>query len=150
VGAVASGADTQPIRGVEFVELDNLTGLGFSERFVQLCRSGFPGAGSYKGRRRTSACSRVSAGHRWRVELRHLPVPVGEVADPVVQQRGEVLGRDRAVVLLMDESRPDAAGGAEQVPMPGPGPVDLLGGRGRVPDRAVQPSDQRPAGSWAG
>lgn len=49
VGAVVPGADTRPIRGVEFVELDTLTGLGFSDQFVQLCRSGFPRAGSYMG-----------------------------------------------------------------------------------------------------
>jgi ADP-ribose pyrophosphatase YjhB (NUDIX family) len=49
VGAVPEGADTRPIRGVQFVELADLPGLGFSERFVQLCRSGFPDAGSYMG-----------------------------------------------------------------------------------------------------
>jgi|SRR4051812_10043867 mutator protein MutT len=49
LGAVAAGADTRPIRAVEFVELEKLTELGFSDRFVQLCRSGFPGAGSYMG-----------------------------------------------------------------------------------------------------
>jgi ADP-ribose pyrophosphatase YjhB (NUDIX family) len=49
VGAVTEGVDTRPIRGVQFVKLTDLPGLGFSERFVQLCRSGFPGAGSYMG-----------------------------------------------------------------------------------------------------
>lgn len=49
MGAVAEGADTRPIRGVEFVALDDLPGLGFSEIFVKLCRDGFPGAGSYMG-----------------------------------------------------------------------------------------------------
>jgi hypothetical protein len=49
LGAVVAGADTRPIRGVEFVELEKLTELGFSDRFVKLCRSGFPGAGSYMG-----------------------------------------------------------------------------------------------------
>jgi hypothetical protein len=49
IGAVLAGADTRPIRGVEFVELDKLVELGFSDTFVQLCRSGFPGAGSYMG-----------------------------------------------------------------------------------------------------
>jgi ADP-ribose pyrophosphatase YjhB (NUDIX family) len=49
VGAVQAGKDTRPIRGVEFVKLADLVGLGFSERFVRLCRTGFPGAGSYMG-----------------------------------------------------------------------------------------------------
>ncbi|MEU4161715.1 NUDIX hydrolase [Actinoplanes sp. NPDC026670] len=49
VGAIGEGVDTRPIRGVRFVELSELTGLGFSDKFVQLCRSGFPGAGSYMG-----------------------------------------------------------------------------------------------------
>ncbi|BEL13028.1 NUDIX hydrolase [Actinoplanes sichuanensis] len=49
LGAVTPGADTRPIRSVEFVGLDKLTELGFSDTFVQLCRSGFPGAGSYMG-----------------------------------------------------------------------------------------------------
>ncbi|QYC38182.1 CTP pyrophosphohydrolase [Nonomuraea coxensis DSM 45129] len=49
VGAVAEGADTTPIRGVRFVPLTGLTALGFSPRFVQLARDGWPGAGSYMG-----------------------------------------------------------------------------------------------------
>jgi ADP-ribose pyrophosphatase YjhB (NUDIX family) len=48
-GAVISGADTHPIRGVEFVRLAKLPDLGFSERFAELARQGFPGAGSYMG-----------------------------------------------------------------------------------------------------
>jgi ADP-ribose pyrophosphatase YjhB (NUDIX family) len=53
LGAVTHGADTRPIRSVEFVELDKLSELGFSDIFVQLCRSGFPGAGSYMGAKAT-------------------------------------------------------------------------------------------------
>jgi ADP-ribose pyrophosphatase YjhB (NUDIX family) len=49
IGAVTEGADTRPIHAVEFVPLDSLPGLGFSELFVKLCRDGFPGAGSYMG-----------------------------------------------------------------------------------------------------
>ena len=49
LGDVAEGADTRPIRKVEFVALDDLTDLGFSEQFTALCREGFPGAGSYMG-----------------------------------------------------------------------------------------------------
>jgi ADP-ribose pyrophosphatase YjhB (NUDIX family) len=49
IGDVVAGADTRPIRGVEFVAFDKLVELGFTERFVELCRSGFPGAGSYMG-----------------------------------------------------------------------------------------------------
>lgn len=49
IGAVAEGADTRPIRGVQFVRLADLPQLGFSERFVQLAQSGFPEAGSYMG-----------------------------------------------------------------------------------------------------
>jgi ADP-ribose pyrophosphatase YjhB (NUDIX family) len=48
IGATA-GKDTRPIRGVQFVKLADLPQLGFSERFVQLCQAGFPGAGSYMG-----------------------------------------------------------------------------------------------------
>lgn len=49
VGAVTAGADTRPIRGVEFVKLADLPMLGFSERFGELAMAGFPGAGSYMG-----------------------------------------------------------------------------------------------------
>lgn len=49
LGAIAEGADTRPIRGVEFVKLAELPGLGFSERFTELAQHGFPGAGSYMG-----------------------------------------------------------------------------------------------------
>lgn len=49
VGAVIEGADTRPIRGVEFVKLSELPNLGFSEKFMHLCLDGFPGAGSYMG-----------------------------------------------------------------------------------------------------
>lgn len=49
VGAAEPGKDTRPIRGVQFVKLTELPQLGFSERFVQLCQTGFPDAGSYMG-----------------------------------------------------------------------------------------------------
>jgi ADP-ribose pyrophosphatase YjhB (NUDIX family) len=49
VGDIASGADTTPIRGVEFVPVSKLTSLGFSDRFAELVTAGFPGAGSYMG-----------------------------------------------------------------------------------------------------
>ncbi|GGQ03406.1 ADP-ribose pyrophosphatase YjhB (NUDIX family) [Actinomadura coerulea] len=48
-GVVAGTADSRPIRGVEFVSLGDLVSLGFGERFVDLARAGFPGAGSYMG-----------------------------------------------------------------------------------------------------
>ncbi|MEV5559287.1 NUDIX hydrolase [Nonomuraea wenchangensis] len=49
VGAVAEGADSTPIRGVRFVDLADLPSLGFSPRFAELARAGWPGAGSYMG-----------------------------------------------------------------------------------------------------
>jgi ADP-ribose pyrophosphatase YjhB (NUDIX family) len=49
VGDIAAGADTTPIRGVEFVPVPKLRGLGFSDRFTELVTAGFPGAGSYMG-----------------------------------------------------------------------------------------------------
>jgi ADP-ribose pyrophosphatase YjhB (NUDIX family) len=49
VGDIAAGADTTPIRGVEFVPLPELSALGFSDRFTELAMAGFPGAGSYMG-----------------------------------------------------------------------------------------------------
>jgi ADP-ribose pyrophosphatase YjhB (NUDIX family) len=49
VGAVAEGADTTPIRGVHFVPLTDLPGLGFSPLFVELAQRGWPCAGSYMG-----------------------------------------------------------------------------------------------------
>ena len=49
LGAVAEGADTKVIRGVEFVPLHDLQAKGFSERFQRLAIDGFPGAGSYMG-----------------------------------------------------------------------------------------------------
>ncbi|MFI6688008.1 NUDIX domain-containing protein [Streptomyces sp. NPDC050485] len=49
LGAVKEGADTRPIRSVEFVALEELVKLGFSDLFVKLARDNFPGAGSYMG-----------------------------------------------------------------------------------------------------
>jgi mutator protein MutT len=49
LGAVTVGADTRPIRNVEFVDLAKLPELGFSATWVGLCQQGFPGAGSYMG-----------------------------------------------------------------------------------------------------
>ncbi|MFE6504678.1 NUDIX domain-containing protein [Kitasatospora sp. NPDC057738] len=49
IGDVAAGADTRPIRGVEWVKLDDLPAHGFSERFVKLARADWPGAGTYMG-----------------------------------------------------------------------------------------------------
>lgn len=49
VGVVAGSADTRPIRQVEFVPLDRLPEMGFSQTFTKLCREQFPGAGSYMG-----------------------------------------------------------------------------------------------------
>jgi ADP-ribose pyrophosphatase YjhB (NUDIX family) len=49
VGDIVAGADTTPIRGVEFVPLAKLPELGFSDRFTELAIAGFPGAGSYMG-----------------------------------------------------------------------------------------------------
>jgi ADP-ribose pyrophosphatase YjhB (NUDIX family) len=49
LGVIVEGADSRPIRQVAFVDLDELPGLGFSGVFVDLCRRGFPGSGSYMG-----------------------------------------------------------------------------------------------------
>lgn len=49
VGDIRTGADTKPIRGVEFVPLADLPARGFTSRFVELARAGWPGAGSYMG-----------------------------------------------------------------------------------------------------
>ncbi|MBB6172133.1 ADP-ribose pyrophosphatase YjhB (NUDIX family) [Nocardiopsis mwathae] len=49
LGEIAEGIDTRPIRGVEFVKTGDLPQLGFSERFAELVKNGFPGAGSYMG-----------------------------------------------------------------------------------------------------
>jgi len=49
LGAVTPGLDTRPIRAVQFVKLAELPALGFGERFVDLARGGWPGAGSYLG-----------------------------------------------------------------------------------------------------
>ena len=46
---VKAGADSRPIRAVEFVKLADLPSLGFSARFVELARTGWPDAGSYMG-----------------------------------------------------------------------------------------------------
>jgi ADP-ribose pyrophosphatase YjhB (NUDIX family) len=49
VGDIKAGADTIPIRGVEFVPVSRLPELGFSDRFTGLVTAGFPDAGSYMG-----------------------------------------------------------------------------------------------------
>jgi hypothetical protein len=40
---------SQPIRGVEYVPVEQLAAYGFSTRFRDLVAQGFPGAGSYMG-----------------------------------------------------------------------------------------------------
>ena len=49
MGDIKAGADSTPIRGVEFVELSELPARGFSHRFIELVVAGFPGAGTYAG-----------------------------------------------------------------------------------------------------
>jgi ADP-ribose pyrophosphatase YjhB (NUDIX family) len=49
LGDVMAGADTTPIRGVDFVPVAKLPELGFSQQFAELVTAGFPGAGSYMG-----------------------------------------------------------------------------------------------------
>jgi ADP-ribose pyrophosphatase YjhB (NUDIX family) len=49
MGDIVVGADSTPIRGVEYVSLARLPALGFSDRFTELATAGFPGAGSYMG-----------------------------------------------------------------------------------------------------
>jgi ADP-ribose pyrophosphatase YjhB (NUDIX family) len=49
LGDIKAGADTTPIRGLEFVPVAKLPELGFSERFADLVTAEFPGAGSYMG-----------------------------------------------------------------------------------------------------
>ncbi|MDQ1288262.1 MAG: hypothetical protein QG622_1827 [Actinomycetota bacterium] len=45
----ATGSDTQPIRGVRYVPLEQLPDHGFTTRFRDLAATGFPNAGSYQG-----------------------------------------------------------------------------------------------------
>jgi hypothetical protein len=49
VDDVTDGADTRPIRGVEFVKLADLLDLGFTEKFKQLAVAGLPDAGCHMG-----------------------------------------------------------------------------------------------------
>ena len=44
--------DDNPISNVRRIPIDELTAYGFSERFMNVVRSGFPDAGSYKGHKR--------------------------------------------------------------------------------------------------
>jgi ADP-ribose pyrophosphatase YjhB (NUDIX family) len=44
-----AGTDTNPIRGVEYVPIDQLPEYGFTSRFRDLVAQGFPGAGHYMG-----------------------------------------------------------------------------------------------------
>ena len=49
-GSPSPGAtDTREIRAVRFVPVPDLPSLGFTDRFTELVRAGFPGAGSYMG-----------------------------------------------------------------------------------------------------
>jgi len=45
--------ETTPITDMRMVPISELTSYGFSPTFMELARSGFPGAGSYKGHKRT-------------------------------------------------------------------------------------------------
>jgi mutator protein MutT len=65
VGDVLVGADTSPIRGVQFVKLTDLPAHGFTSTFMDLAVSRFPGAGSYMGSKPTSACSRAFGRRCW-------------------------------------------------------------------------------------
>ena len=55
-GAVTPGADTRPIRGVEFVEIADLPSFGFSDRFAQLALDGSRERAAIWAARRTSGC----------------------------------------------------------------------------------------------
>lgn len=48
-GEITEGADTKPIRGVQFVPIQELRAKGFSALFQQLVLDGFPGTGNYMG-----------------------------------------------------------------------------------------------------
>jgi hypothetical protein len=41
--------DANPIKSVKMVPLSELCAYGFSERFCELARSGFPDSGTYQG-----------------------------------------------------------------------------------------------------
>jgi hypothetical protein len=92
VGDIAAGADTRPIRGVEFVKLCDLPALGFGGRFAELAAAGFPDAGSYMGPK--SAIGLWQRGERvgqcpvedlqWLTAVgKELDPAVHDVADPV-------------------------------------------------------------------
>lgn len=49
MGDIVTGVDTQVIRSVELVPLNQLEEKGFSKKFYDLVMAGFPGAGSYMG-----------------------------------------------------------------------------------------------------
>lgn len=49
IGDTIKGLDTNEIRGVSFVSVDDLTQCGFSEKFQQIVIDGFPDKGSYMG-----------------------------------------------------------------------------------------------------
>lgn len=49
LGKITEGVDTNKIRGVSFVPIEELVSHGFSEKFVQFVRDGFPAKGSYMG-----------------------------------------------------------------------------------------------------
>jgi ADP-ribose pyrophosphatase YjhB (NUDIX family) len=48
-GVTQEGLDVNPIFGMEFVPLKDITQKGFSKKFSNIVESGFPGAGSYMG-----------------------------------------------------------------------------------------------------
>ena len=49
IGMPTNEFDENPIQDVKFVPVSELVEDGFSEKFVQIIREGFPNAGSYAG-----------------------------------------------------------------------------------------------------
>lgn len=49
LGEIAEGLDTNVIKNVMFVPVADLTSHGFTQKFQDIVRQGFPGKGSYPG-----------------------------------------------------------------------------------------------------
>ena len=53
IGDIIKGLDTNEIRSVSFIEINDLTKHGFSEKFQQIVIDDFPNKGSYMGPKST-------------------------------------------------------------------------------------------------
>jgi hypothetical protein len=107
---IAAGADSRPIRDVCLVVFADLLALGFSQRFVEMCREGFPSAPgrTWAPRSAIGACSPATSQLRrgaWLGQAASTVGPVGIPAAVADAGPGSTMTRPSVFDSLTDSDR---------------------------------------------